>query len=199
MALRTFVWSGRPGRRHKVLLFMGLLLKHIETLDDLFLHGLKDILYAEMQSVGLFRSMLAKASDTHFSSALKQRILATQRHIHAVEIVFRKLGEEPHQVTCEAIEGLVSEADDIMNEIANGDVLDAAMLATAQAVDHYEIARYGALAAWAKGLGRDDCSNALKDVLTQKKADDRALSRIAMETVNTHTTKRVVFSTQESH
>ncbi|NNC01014.1 ferritin-like domain-containing protein, partial [Corallococcus exiguus] len=106
-------------------------------------------------------------------------------HIKLVEQVFRQHGREPKEVTCPAINGIIDEAQDIAGDVADKKVLDAALIAAAQAVEHYEITRYGTLVAWAKQLGREDCATILHQILDQEKATDEKLNGIAKSSVNT--------------
>jgi ferritin-like metal-binding protein YciE len=101
-----------------------------------------------------------------------------------VEQVFRMHGQDPKGVTCPAIDGIIDEAQDIAGDIEDPQVLDAALLAAAQAVEHYEITRYGTLVAWAKQLGRQDCATVLHQILEQEKATDEKLNRIAESKIN---------------
>ena len=102
-----------------------------------------------------------------------------------VEQVFRMHGHDPKGVTCPAIDGIIDEAQEIAGDIDDPQVLDAALLAAAQAVEHYEITRYGTLVAWAKQLGREDCAGVLHQILDQEKATDQKLNRIAESKINT--------------
>jgi len=163
---------------------MGLLSKDIKTLDDLFVHTLQDIYYAENQITKALPQMIQKTADPQLKQAFETHLQETQQQIQMVEQVFRMHGHEPKGVTCEAINGIISEAQDIVGDIDDPEVLDAAMLAAAQAVEHYEITRYGTLVAWAKRLGRDDCASVLHQILEQEKATDVKLTRIAESKVN---------------
>jgi ferritin-like metal-binding protein YciE len=164
---------------------MGLFSKDIKTLDDLFVHTLQDIYYAEQQIAKSLPQMISQASDPQLRAAFEQHLTETQGQIQKVEQVFRMHGHEPKSVTCAAMDGILSEAQDIMGEVEDKEVLDAAMLAAAQAVEHYEITRYGTLVAWAKQLGRDDCAQVLHSILDEEKATDVKLSRLAESKVNT--------------
>ncbi|KAA2236608.1 YciE/YciF ferroxidase family protein [Salinarimonas soli] len=164
---------------------MGLFSKDIKTLDDLFVHTLQDIYYAEQQIAKSLPQMIGKATDPQLKAAFEQHLTETQGQIQKVEQVFRMHGHEPKSVTCAAMDGILSEAQDIMGEVDDKEVLDAAMLAAAQAVEHYEITRYGTLVAWAKQLGRDDCAQVLHSILDQEKATDQKLSKLAEAKVNT--------------
>ena len=163
---------------------MGLFSKDIKTLDDLFVHQLQDIYYAEKQITKGLPKMIAKTSDSQLKQALQAHLGETEQQIKMLEQVFRMHGHDPKGATCPAIDGIVSEADDIMGDVADQEVLDAAILASAQAVEHYEITRYGTLTAWAKRLGRPDCASILHQILEQEKATDEKLSRIAETKVN---------------
>ena len=164
---------------------MGLMSKDIKSLDDLFVHTLQDIYYAEQQIAKSLPQMIGKATDPQLKAAFEQHLTETQGQIQKVEQVFRMHGHEPKSVTCAAMDGILSEAQDIMGEVDDKEVLDAAMLAAAQAVEHYEITRYGTLVAWAKQLGRDDCAQVLHSILDQEKATDVKLSKLAESKVNT--------------
>src|ERR1700741_5285817 len=135
---------------------MGLFTKDIQTMDDLLLHGLQDIYYAENQIVRALPSLIDKATNRDLSKGLSDHLEETKKQVGRLDQVFKKLGHAPKGVQCPAIDGLISESDDLAGEVADKQVLDAAIVGSAQAVEHYEIARYGTLIAWADELGRDD-------------------------------------------
>src|SRR3954447_4533020 len=135
---------------------MGLFSKDIATMDDLLLHGLKDIYYAENQIVKSLPKLIEKATNRDLAKGLKDHLADTEDQVARLDQVFKKLGQEPQGVRCPAIDGLISEADEIAGEVVDKDVLDAAIVGAAQSVEHYEIARYGTLIAWAESLGYDD-------------------------------------------
>ena len=164
---------------------MGLLSKDIKTLDDLFVHTLQDIYYAEQQITKALPQMIEQASDPQLKQAFQTHLGETQQQIQMVEQVFRMHGHDPKGVTCPAIDGIIDEAQEISGDIDDPQVLDAALLAAAQAVEHYEMTRYGTLVAWAKQLGRQDCATILHQILEQEKATDLKLSKIAEGKVNT--------------
>src|SRR5205085_9435768 len=114
------------------------------------------------------------------SKGLKEHLDETRNQIARLDQVFKKLGKEPQGVKCPAIDGLISEADDVAGEVADKDVLDAAIVGAAQAVEHYEIARYGTLIAWADSLGHDDIIRLLNTNLNEEKAADRKLSSVPL-------------------
>jgi ferritin-like metal-binding protein YciE len=159
---------------------MGLFAKNIETMDDLLIHGLQDIYYAENQIVRSLPKLIEKSSNRELSKGLKNHLEETKDQIGRLDQVFKKLGQQPKGAKCPAIDGLISEADEVAGEVADKDVLDAAVVGSAQAVEHYEIARYGTLIAWAEALGRDDIIRLLNTNLKEEKAADRKLSTIAI-------------------
>jgi len=108
----------------------------------------------------------------------------TQGQIQRLEQVFQMLGQNPKGVDCPAIDGIIEEANEVAGEVADKEVLDAALIAAAQAVEHYEITRYGSLIAWAKQLGRDDCASVLQQTLDEEKATDQKLTAMAQSKVN---------------
>jgi ferritin-like metal-binding protein YciE len=163
---------------------MGLLSKDIKSLDDLFIHTLQDIYYAEQQITKALPQMIEKASDPQLKQAFQTHLGETQQQIQMVEQVFRMHGHDPKGVTCPAIDGIIDEAQDIAGDIADPQVLDAALLAAAQAVEHYEITRYGTLVQWAKQLGRSDCASVLQQNLDEEKATDKKLTELAESKVN---------------
>jgi ferritin-like metal-binding protein YciE len=159
---------------------MGLFTKDIATMDDLLLHGLKDIYYAENQIVKSLPKLIDKATNRDLSKGLKDHLEETKNQIARLDQVFKKLGQEPKGVQCPAIDGLISEADEVAGEVADKEVMDAAIVGSAQAVEHYEIARYGTLIAWAESLGHDDIIRLLNTNLNEEKAADTKLSNVAV-------------------
>src|SRR3979411_468285 len=159
---------------------MGLFTKDIQTMDDLFLHGLQDIYYAENQIVKSLPKMIEKATNRDLTKGLRDHRGETENQVARLEQLFKLLGQEPKGVKCPAIDGLISEADDVAGEVADKNVLDAAVVGAAQAVEHYEIARYGTLIAWADELGREDVIRLLTTNLNEEKAADKKLSTVAL-------------------
>lgn len=170
---------------------MGLLSKPIKSLDDLFVHTLQDIYYAEQQITKALPKMIEKVSDPELKQALQSHLAETKGQVARAEQVFKLHGETPRAVTCQAIDGIIQEANEIIGDASDQDVLDAAALAAAQAVEHYEIARYGTLIAWARQLGRDDCARVLEPTLREEKAADAKLTDIAEARVNRLAAQRV--------
>jgi len=159
---------------------MGLFSKDIKTMDDLLLHGLQDIYYAEKQIVKALPKLIDKATNRDLSKGLKDHFEETKNQIARLDQVFQKLGEQPKGAKCPAIDGLITEADELAADVADKEVLDAGIVGSAQSVEHYEIARYGTLIAWAEALGRDDLVRLLTTNLNEEKAADKKLSTVAV-------------------
>jgi ferritin-like metal-binding protein YciE len=159
---------------------MGLFTKDIKTMDDLLLHGLKDIYYAENQIVKSLPKLIDKATNRDLTKGLQDHLEETKNQVARLDQVFKKLGQEPQGVKCPAIDGLITEADEVAGEVADKEVLDAAIVGSAQSVEHYEIARYGTLIAWAESLGHDDIIRLLNTSLSEEKAADKKLSTVAL-------------------
>jgi ferritin-like metal-binding protein YciE len=163
---------------------MGLFSKDIKTMDDLFVHQLRDIYYAENQILKALPEMIEKASDPQLKQAFQFHLGETKGHVQRVEQVFKMHGVEVKGIDCPAIDGIIEEAEEIAGEVDDKQVLDAALIAAAQAVEHYEMTRYGTLVAWAKQLGRNDCASVLQKNLDEEKAADKKLNDIAERSVN---------------
>lgn len=163
---------------------MGIFSNDIKTLDDLFVHQLRDIYYAEKQIVQALPEMIEKASDASLKQGFETHLGETKNHVKRLEQVFKMHGVEAKGVDCPAIDGIIEEADDVVGEVDDKSVLDAALIAAAQAVEHYEMTRYGTLVAWAKQLGRPDCASVLQQNLDEEKAADAKLTSLAESNVN---------------
>jgi ferritin-like metal-binding protein YciE len=163
---------------------MGFFSKDIKTMDDLFVHTLRDIYYAEKQIVQALPEMITKAKDPQLKQGFQTHLQETENHVKRLERVFQLHGKDPQGVDCPAIDGIIEEAEDVAGEVADKSVLDAALIAAAQAVEHYEITRYGSLVAWAKQLGRNDCAALLQQNLDEEKATDKKLTAMAESSVN---------------
>jgi len=163
---------------------MGLFTRDIRNLNDLFVHQLQDIYYAEKQLEKALQKMSGKAIDKQLKQGFLTHLDETKTHVKRLEEVFRMHGAEMKAVDCPAIDGIIEEADDVVGEVADDAVLDAALISAAQAAEHYEIARYGSLIAWAKQLGRNDCASILQKTLDEEKATDKKLTSLAESKVN---------------
>ena len=163
---------------------MGLFTKDIKTLNDLFVHQLKDIYYAEKRIAKTLPDMVKKATNPELKQGFELHLSQTETHVTNVEEVFKMHGVEVEAVTCPAIDGIIKEANEVAGDVADKQVLDAALIAAAQAVEHYEMARYGTLVAWAKQLGRNDCAAVLEKNLKDEKDTDAKLTKLAEGSVN---------------
>jgi len=151
----------------------------MKTLDDLFVHFVRDIYYAEKQVLKTLPKMARKADSDNLKDAFEHHREETEDQIENLEKVFEILGLKARGVTCEAIDGILEEGKEIMEEATDADARDAGMIAAAQAVEHYEITRYGTLVAWAKRLGHTKAVPLLQANLDQEYAADRKLSDLA--------------------
>jgi ferritin-like metal-binding protein YciE len=156
----------------------------VKTMEDLFVETLKDIYYAEKQILKALPGMVKKASAGELKKAFETHRKETEGQVDRLERVFKMFDVAARGRKCEAIEGIIAEAKGHMQDIEDTEVLDAGMIGAAQAVEHYEIARYGTLIAWAKQLGRDDATELLDANLTEEKNADKLLTEIAEATVN---------------
>jgi ferritin-like metal-binding protein YciE len=159
---------------------MGFFTKEIKTMDDLFLHGLQDIYYAEQQITKALPKMIDKATNRDLVAGLKMHLEETNKQIERLDKVFLKLDKKPSGTECPAIDGIIKEADELTGEVADKAVLDAAIVACAQAVEHYEICRYGTLIAWAEQLGHDEVVRFLTTNLNEEKAANTKLNTVAL-------------------
>lgn len=156
----------------------------MKSLDDLFTHFLKDMYYAEKQVLKALPAMIRKAETDELRQALEDHQEETQQQIGNLEKVFEQIGVRPRGVTCQAIDGIIEEAKEIMSECEDAPTRDAGIIGAAQAVEHYEITRYGTLISWAGKLGKEDVIRLLEANLEQEKAADMKLTKIAESVVN---------------
>jgi len=156
----------------------------MQTMQDLFVHTMQDIYYAEHQIEKALPEMIEKASDAELKKGFRTHLKQTKGQIKRLDQAFRKLKMTPEGTKCPAIEGIIEEAKEIAGEIDDKMVLNAALIAAAQAVEHYEITRYGTLVAWAKLLGRNDVAKMLNMNLKEEKATDKKLNGIAKRKIN---------------
>jgi len=156
-----------------------------KTLDDLFHETLKDIYYAERQIVKALPKMARGAQDPKLKAAFEKHRDETEGQIDRLKQVFEIIGKRPQGKTCPAIDGIIEEGEEILDEFKGTPALDAGLLAAAQAVEHYEISRYGTLRAWAQQLGHRDAVTLLEQTLAEESKTDEALTAIAKTAVNT--------------
>jgi ferritin-like metal-binding protein YciE len=150
----------------------------IKSLEDLFVETLKDIYYAEKKLVKSLPKMSKAASDEKLSELIMEHCAETEEHVKRIERVFDLMGKKPSSKKCEALEGLLKEANSVIDEIEDETVCDAGIVSSAQTVEHYEIARYGTLAAWARELGMEEAAELLDTTLDEEKAADQKLSAL---------------------
>jgi ferritin-like metal-binding protein YciE len=155
-----------------------------KDLNELFLDTLKDIYYAEKQILKALPKMAKAANSDDLRAAFEQHLDETETHVERLDNIFELLGKAARGKKCDAIEGIIDEGKEIMGEYAGTPALDAGLLAAAQAVEHYEISRYGTLKAWAHKLNMPEAMNLLDQTLTEEKKTDETLSKIAETAVN---------------
>ncbi|SFE54182.1 YciE/YciF ferroxidase family protein [Roseivivax sediminis] len=156
----------------------------MKDLSGLFEHFLRDIYYAEKQILKTLPKMARKATDDDLRAAFEEHQEETEEQIENLKKAFESLGLKVKGVTCEAIEGILEEGSEIMDEAESGETRDAGMIAAAQAVEHYEITRYGTLVAWAKQLGHPEIAELLNRNLQQEYAADQKLSKLGKTEIN---------------
>ena len=155
-----------------------------KTLDDLFLDTLKDIYYAEKQIVRALPKMSKAANSPDLKAGFDKHLKETEGHVERLEQVFDIIGEPARGKTCEAILGILEEGKEIMEDFKGSPALDAGLISAAQAVEHYEIARYGTLKAWAKQLGKNDVVRLLEATEKEEIATDQTLSKLGVQQAN---------------
>ena len=155
-----------------------------KNLNDLFLDTLKDIYYAEKQILKALPKMAKAASSDKLRAAFEKHHGETEGQVERLEKIFELIDKPARAKTCEAIQGILDEGKEIMEEYKGSEALDAAMLAAAQAVEHYEISRYGTLKQWAQQLGMKDAVRLLDETLQQEKKTDESLTSLAEAAVN---------------
>jgi ferritin-like metal-binding protein YciE len=156
------------------------------TLQELFLSTLQDIYHGEKQILKALPKMAKHATTPELKQAFKHHLQQTEGQVERLQRVFESMDKSARGRTCEAIEGLVEEGKEVMSDTESGEVMDAGLIAAAQAVEHYEIARYGTLVAWAQQLGLKEAAQLLQQTLQEEKQADELLNKIAMESVNRH-------------
>ncbi len=157
----------------------------IKNLNDLFLHTLKDIYYAEKQIVKFLPKMAKKSTAAKLSNAFQSHLKESVGHVTKLEQIFELLGEKARGVKCEAIDGIISESKGHIDEIEDGAALDAGLIASAQAIEHYEMTRYGTLKSWGLTLGLDaKITKLLSDILVEEEEADQKLTQLGQLSLN---------------
>ncbi|WP_366655845.1 DUF892 family protein [Fodinicurvata sp. EGI_FJ10296] len=157
----------------------------IQNMNELFLHMLKDVYYAEKQIVKSLPKMASKVGEAKLKQSMEKHLEESKHHLERLEEVFQLVNQKPSGETCPAIDGIIKEAEEMMGEIKDANTRDAAIIAAAQAVEHYEITRYGTLIAWADELGLSKASTQLKKTLEEEKKTDALLTKLGEDRVNT--------------
>lgn len=155
-----------------------------KTLQDLFHDTLKDIYYAERKILKALPKMKRAAKSEDLKAAFEKHREETEGHVERLQQVFEILGKQPRGKTCDAIEGIVAEGEEIMEEFKDTDALDAGLISAAQAVEHYEITRYGTLKRWATELGMADAAKLLDQTLQEESKTDADLTKLADASAN---------------
>ena len=155
-----------------------------KDLNALFLHQLKDTYFAENAIVKALPKLADAAQSDELKGAFGVHLEETRTQIKRLEDVFRLLGERPEGVECKAILGIISEGDEVIEEFSGGDAIDAGLISAAQAVEHYEITRYGTLLAWAKQLEMSEAADLLQETLVEEENTDELLSELAEDLAN---------------
>jgi len=158
----------------------------MKTMEDMFHALLQDVYFAEQQLGKVLPQMAQQAEDPELKKALTDHGKETQRHVERLEKAFDMIGKTPRAKTCDGILGIIAEGKETMKESQDQPVLDAGLIASSQAAEHYEIARYGTLCAWAKLLGKPQIGHLLHQTLEEEKKEDALLTRIAERSVNAH-------------
>jgi ferritin-like metal-binding protein YciE len=156
----------------------------IESLNELLAEELKDIYSAEKQLLRAMPKMAKKATSPELKTALQEHLEVTKRQIERLEQVFQSLGKPAKAKTCKAMQGLIEEATEIMEEDADDAVLDAGIIAAAQKVEHYEIASYGTVRTWARLCGAEEAAGLLQETLDEEGEADQRLTQLAESIVN---------------
>jgi len=155
-----------------------------KTLQDLFLENLKDIYYAEKKMLVALPKMAKAVNSDQLRAAFEKHVAETEGQVDRLQKVFKLLKQNPKGKTCPAILGLVEEGEEVMEDFEDSPALDAGLLSGAQAVEHYEISRYGTLIAWAEQLGMTQAVQLLQQTLDEEKKTDAALSKLAQAAIN---------------
>jgi ferritin-like metal-binding protein YciE len=156
----------------------------MKTLDDAFRHTLKDVYYAENALTKALPKVAEAISNKALKTAIEDHLEETKRQVKTLEKVFKSIGEKASGEKCDAIEGLIKETEGIIDDADGAVALNAAVIAAAQAVEHYEISRYGSLREWAKVLGHQEAHDLLTSILDEEKAANNKLTNLAVSTIN---------------
>ena len=155
-----------------------------KDLKALFLHQLKDTYFAENAILKALPQMAEAAESEELRGAFAVHLKETEGQVRRLEQIFEMVGEKPEGIPCKAIQGIIEEGQEILQEFEDGEASDAGLIAAAQAVEHYEIARYGTLLAWAKQLGLSEAEGLIEETLVEEENTDQLLSELAEDAIN---------------
>lgn len=155
-----------------------------KDLKSLFLHQLKDTYYAENAIVKAMPKLMEAARDDDLKTAMGVHLEETKAQVKRLDQVFKLIGEKSEGVPCKAIEGIIAEGDEVIEEFGGGEAIDAGLISAAQAIEHYEITRYGTMLAWAKQLDLAEVADLLKETLIEEENTDEILSDLAESAIN---------------
>jgi ferritin-like metal-binding protein YciE len=155
-----------------------------KDLKALFLHQLKDTYFAENAILKALPQMAEAAKSEELRGAFAVHLKETEEQVKRLEQIFQMVGAKPEGIPCKAIQGIIEEGQDVLQEFEDGEALDAGLIAAAQAVEHYEIARYGTLLAWSKQLGLSEAEGLIQETLIEEENTDQALSELAEDAIN---------------
>lgn len=158
----------------------------MKTMEQLFHAMLQDVLYAEKELIKALPKMAKESADEELQKAFSDHLKETEVHVERLEKSFEMIGKPARAKKCDAILGIVAEGKEVIEEVDDEETLDAGLIASAQAAEHYEIARYGTLCAWAKLLGKPQVARLLHETLDEEKKADALLTKIADRSVNKH-------------
>jgi ferritin-like metal-binding protein YciE len=156
----------------------------LDSLEPLFVEELRDIYNAENQLTKALPKMAKAASSEELKSAFQEHLEQTKEHMERLEEIFEEMGKKPTGKTCKAMKGLVEEGSEMMQEDGEDSVIDAAIIAAAQKIEHYEIASYGTVRAWAEQLGKDDAVDLLQQTLDEESETNEKLTELAESSIN---------------
>ena len=156
----------------------------MENIRELLVHELRDMLHAEQQLVKALPKMAEATTSAELRQAFEGHLLETEQHVNRLEQVFERLGETAKAKKCDGIAGIIKESEKLAHKDGTGSVMDAGLVCSAQKVEHYEIAAYGCLCTWAGLLGEEEAKSLLQQNLTEEKAADQKLTRIAETSIN---------------
>ena len=155
-----------------------------KDLKALFLHQIKDTYFAENAILKALPQMAEAAESEELRGAFAVHLKETEGQVRRLEQIFEIVGAKPEGIPCKAIQGIIEEGQEILQEFEDGEALDAGLIAAAQAVEHYEIARYGTLLAWAKQLGLSEAEGLIEETLVEEENTDQVLSELAEDAIN---------------